>query len=118
MSIHRLFEIIQLNENELLTQWLRLQNENLAARRDRISETQLQANSQNFIMAFREALSTGGSADTSRPEWGPLRKELDDLAPIRAFPDLIRAPITRTPIAIGSFEPVWLAFSRHNPTVQ
>jgi len=80
----KLCEIIQRNENDLLAQWLRLQNETLASRRDRISDSQLRANSQSFITAFRDALSGGDSSDTTRPEWNNLRKELEDLSKQRA----------------------------------
>src|SRR5580704_2777859 len=84
VSTKRLFEIIQRDEGELLAEWMRMQNETLAARRDRISENQLRANSQNFIMAFREALSAGDSSNTSTAEWASLRKELEDLSKQRA----------------------------------
>jgi rsbT co-antagonist protein RsbR len=81
---NRLFEIIQRNENDLLLEWVRLQSETLASRRDRISESQLRANSQDFVMAFREALSAGDSADIRRPEWSKLRKVLEELSQQRA----------------------------------
>jgi rsbT co-antagonist protein RsbR len=84
VSTKRLFEIIQRHEDVLLSDWMRLQGESLASRRDRISESQLRANSQNFVMAFREALSAGDSSDTSRAEWGSLRKQLEDLSKQRA----------------------------------
>jgi rsbT co-antagonist protein RsbR len=84
VSTKPLFEIIQRNEGELLADWMRLQNETLAARRDRISESQLRANSQDFIVAFRDALSAGDSSDTSTAAWASLRRELADLSKQRA----------------------------------
>ena len=84
MSTHRIFEVIQRYENDLLAEWLRLQNVNLAARRDRISESQLRANLQDFLMALRDATSTSESVDTTRPEWTKLRDLLAEFSKQRA----------------------------------
>jgi rsbT co-antagonist protein RsbR len=61
-----------------------LQNQSIAARRDRISESQLRANSQDFIMSLRDALSASESSDTSRPEWSRLREVLAEFSKQRA----------------------------------
>jgi rsbT co-antagonist protein RsbR len=84
VSTHRIFEIIQRYEDDLLADWLRLQNQSIAARRDRISESQLRANSQDFIMSLRDALSASESSDTSRPEWSRLREVLAEFSKQRA----------------------------------
>lgn len=84
MSTQSLLDIVQRHENDLLTEWLRLQNRNLAARRDRISESQLRANSQDFIMGLREALAATDSPDTSGAEWAKLREVLTEVSKQRA----------------------------------
>jgi rsbT co-antagonist protein RsbR len=84
VSIYRIFEVIKRHENDLLGDWLRLQNQSLAARRDRISESQLRANSQDFIMGLRDAISASDSADTGRPEWSKLREILSEFSKQRA----------------------------------
>jgi rsbT co-antagonist protein RsbR len=84
VSTHNLFEIVQRHENDLLAEWLRLQNQNLAARRDRISESQLRANSQDFVMGLREALSATHSSNTAGIEWAKLREVLTEVSKQRA----------------------------------
>lgn len=84
MSKTRLPEIIAHHEKELLIDWLRRQNEALAGRRDRISETQLRANSQDFLRALNEALSRNGSLDIGQPEWTSIRDLLSEFSRQRA----------------------------------
>jgi rsbT co-antagonist protein RsbR len=84
VSIQRLVEIINQHENDILADWIRLQNQTQASHRDRISEMQLRANSHDFMMALREALSTASSADINRADWAKLREILDDLSKQRA----------------------------------
>jgi rsbT co-antagonist protein RsbR len=84
VSTHNLFEIVQRYENDLLAEWLRLQNQSLAARRDRISESQLRANSQDFVMGLRDALSATDSSNTAGAEWAKLRGILTEVSKQRA----------------------------------
>jgi rsbT co-antagonist protein RsbR len=84
VSIQRLVEIINQHENDILADWIRLQNQTQPSHRDRISEMQLRANSHDFMMALREALSTASSADINRADWAKLREILDDLSKQRA----------------------------------
>ena len=84
MSTHRIFEVIKRHEDDLLAEWLRLQDQSLASRRDRISESQLRANSQDFIMGLRDAMSASETADTTRPEWARLRGVLAEFSKQRA----------------------------------
>jgi rsbT co-antagonist protein RsbR len=101
VSTHNLFEIVQRYENDLLAEWLRLQNQNLAARRDRISESQLRANSQDFVMGLREALSATDSSNTAGGEWTKLRGVLTEVSRQRA--SLGFSP-TETAIFVFSFK--------------
>jgi rsbT co-antagonist protein RsbR len=84
VSTHRIFEIIQRHENDLLAEWLRLQNQSLVARRDRIPESQIRANSQDFVMGLRDAMSTSDSADTTQKGWAKLREILAEFSKQRA----------------------------------
>jgi rsbT co-antagonist protein RsbR len=80
----RLSEIVARHESELLSEWLRLQNEFFAARRDRVSEPQLRANSQNFLRALTEALSQNAGLDLAKPEWSNMRDLLSEVSRQRA----------------------------------
>jgi rsbT co-antagonist protein RsbR len=80
----RLSEIVARHESELLSEWLRLQNEFFAARRDRVSEPQLRANSQNFLRALTEALSQNAGLDLAKPEWSDMRDLLSEVSRQRA----------------------------------
>jgi rsbT co-antagonist protein RsbR len=84
VSTQQLSDVIQRHENNLLTTWLKLQDQTIASRRDRISESQLRANSQDFIMGLREALAASNSSDTSGSTWSKLREKLGEFSKQRA----------------------------------
>ena len=79
METTRMLEIIGRHEKDLLAEWVRLQNELLAARRDRISEGKLRASSQEFLRALTEALSQDAGADLSSAKWSNMRDLLAEL---------------------------------------
>jgi rsbT co-antagonist protein RsbR len=101
MSKTRLPDIIAHHEKELLNEWLQHQNEALSGRRDRIPETQLRANSQDFLRALNEALSKNAGADISRPEWTSMRDLLGEFSRNRATQGLTP---TETAIFVFSFK--------------
>lgn len=80
----RLPDIISRHEKELLGEWLRLQNEFLLGQRDRVSETQLEGSSRDFLRALSEALSRDAGSDIGRPEWSGMRDLLADISRQRA----------------------------------
>lgn len=80
----RLPDIIARHERDLLNDWLRLQNEFLEARRDRVSEPQLRANSHDFLKALTEALSQNASSDIGDTRWSTMRDLLTEIARQRA----------------------------------
>ena len=84
MSTNLLSEILSRFENELLTDWLRLQKEALGSNRERISEPNLRAQSHDFLDALREALKTGETVDLSKPQWARMRDMLGELSRQRA----------------------------------
>ena len=97
----RLPDIIARHEKDLLSEWVRLQNEFLAARRERISEPQLRANSQDFIQALMEALSQNAVPDLGTAKWSRMRDLLTEIARQRAIQGF--AP-TETSIFVFSFK--------------
>ncbi len=97
----RLPDIIARHEKDLLSEWTRLQNEFLAARRDRISESQLRANSQDFIKALTEALSQNAGPDLGADKWSRMRDLLTEIARQRAIQGF--AP-TETSIFVFSYK--------------
>lgn len=84
MTKTRIPEIIQHHQDALLNEWLRLQSQLLSARRDRISEQQLKANSEDFLNALSDALSRNGGTDIAVPEWSRVRDLLTELSRQRA----------------------------------
>lgn len=84
MPTHQLSDIIQRHEDDLLTKWLATQNQAIAARRDRITESQLRANSQDFIMVLGQAVAATKTDDISTPEFSRVREMLDDVSKTRA----------------------------------
>ncbi|HEX3681519.1 MAG TPA: STAS domain-containing protein [Bryobacteraceae bacterium] len=101
MSKTRLPAIIEQHEKELLKEWQQRQKEALSGRRDRISETQLRANSQDFLRALAEALSKGASSDISQPEWTSMRDLLGEFSKNRATQGFTP---TETAIFVFSFK--------------
>lgn len=85
MNKTRVPEIIAQQENGLLSDWLGLQNEALSGRRDRISETQIKANSRDFLHVLTEALSRDAGSDLARPEWSSMRDLLGEISRQRAI---------------------------------
>ena len=79
MTKSSLPEIIARNEEDLLSEWIQLQNETLSGRLDRISQPQLRAKSQDFLRVFNAALSKGGGLNIGTSEWSSMRDLLTEL---------------------------------------
>lgn len=84
MVSSRLVGILERNEGELLSDWIALQNHTQAGQRDRVSDTQMQAHSHDFVMELRQALQRAGSTDIHTAEWSRLRDMLGSLSRQRA----------------------------------
>jgi rsbT co-antagonist protein RsbR len=84
LSNNLLSETLSRHENELLTDWLRLQKESLGSGHERISESNLRTQSHDFLDALREALKARGTRDLGKPEWARMRDLLGDLSRQRA----------------------------------
>lgn len=97
----RLPEIIARHEKDLLSEWIRLQNEFLAARRDRVSEPQLRTNSHDFLKALTEALAQNAGPELGSAVWSTMRDLLTEVARQRAAQGF--SP-TETSIFVFSFK--------------
>ncbi len=85
MPNSRLLDLIDRYQSEILSDWLRLQNQSLPRRRDAVSDIQLKSDSQALLTAIREALMAGNEAHIDRPEWANVRNVLSDLSRQRAL---------------------------------
>jgi len=84
MAQSRLSEIIAVHEKDLIKEWLVRQNEFLSERRDRMSDSQQRANSQEFLQALTEAISRNAGLDIESEKWSSMRTLLADLGRQRA----------------------------------
>lgn len=73
-------DIIEQYEGDLLSDWIRRQQESLAARRDLISEAELRTDSRNLLSVLRETVSRGGDLKITHAEWAKARDMLGDLS--------------------------------------
>ncbi len=80
----RILEIIGRHEQELLSEWLSVQMESLRFRRDRVSESQLRANSQEFLTVLIQSLTADSANDVNAVAWQRTREFLTDLSRQRA----------------------------------
>jgi rsbT co-antagonist protein RsbR len=78
-----LTDLIGQDEPGILQRWLETQVAASTFRPDRISKTELQENSTQFLSAFRRATASG-SADIHGADWAAVRHVLDALSASRA----------------------------------
>jgi rsbT co-antagonist protein RsbR len=82
----RLSDILRRHEAEVLSDWLRRQQESIARRRDLISDQELQAQSGEFLSLLSTALQQGGSGDVSRSgPWAPVLEMLAGISRSRSL---------------------------------
>jgi rsbT co-antagonist protein RsbR len=82
----RLAELIGRHETELLTDWLRVQQDSITRRRDLISDQELQAQSREFLALLTTALQQGGTTDVGREgPWAPVRDMLTGISRSRSI---------------------------------
>jgi rsbT co-antagonist protein RsbR len=85
LSTNLFSEILLRHENELLTEWLQLQKESLAGARERLPESQVRAQSHDFLVALRDALGGGAGSDVNEAKWARMRELLADISRQRAM---------------------------------
>ena len=81
----RLAELIDKHYNDLLSEWIRLEQEGVGQKRERVSESQLRTTAQQILTGIREALLSGQGNDVNRAEWTGVRDILTDLSRQRAL---------------------------------
>ncbi len=82
----RLPEILRKYDSEILRDWLRLQQESVARRRDLISDQELQAQSKEFLGLLQTAVQTGAFRDVQRgAEWAAVRDMLSAITRSRSI---------------------------------
>jgi rsbT co-antagonist protein RsbR len=75
--------LIEMNQPELLNDWLARQAAVATTRRDLISDAQLREQSSEFLAGFANAARTG-SLDVKGPEWTQVRELLAEVSRARA----------------------------------
>jgi rsbT co-antagonist protein RsbR len=82
----RIPDILRNHEADVLSQWMRLQQESVARRRDLISDQELLAQSKEFLGLLQRAAQTGGFADVQRGvDWAPVRDMLSGISRSRGI---------------------------------
>src|SRR5947207_14922198 len=74
LSTTLLGEILRQHQQDVLSEWMQLQLEGAAARRDLISESELRQQSRDFLSAFGVAVTNGDRVEG--PAWAPVREIL------------------------------------------
>jgi rsbT co-antagonist protein RsbR len=81
----RIPEYLKKYENELLTEWMRAQMATTAFRSDLTNESDLREESRRFLNSLAAACQSGNLEKIDRPEWNPLREQLNQLSRSRAI---------------------------------
>ena len=80
----QLADLIHARESEILGEWLSLQMESVASRRDLISESELKQQSKDFLANFRVAVADSDRFDVASRLWQPVRDLLAHISESRA----------------------------------
>jgi rsbT co-antagonist protein RsbR len=80
----RLPAIVEQHQQEILTEWVRLQLETGAWRAGRLQETQLREESQRFLGLLASSIPKGLQFDTRSSQWSETRDFLNELSRSRA----------------------------------
>ena len=81
----RIVEVFALHEQTLLKEWLVAQATSLVARKDLISEVDLNKQSSEFLAIFTPACRTGSLTDITTPNWKPVLDFLGQVSRSRAI---------------------------------
>jgi rsbT co-antagonist protein RsbR len=82
----RIPEILRKHEAEILSDWMRQQQESISRRRDLISDQELQAQSREFLRLLQAATQDGSFADVERGAgWAPVRDMLGGISRTRGI---------------------------------
>jgi rsbT co-antagonist protein RsbR len=78
-----LAEILRRDRNSILDEWVKLQLDSAATRRDLISEAEIRQQSHEFLSTFAQAVLSGEGFHASSPTWAPVREVLTRISAIR-----------------------------------
>jgi rsbT co-antagonist protein RsbR len=76
--------LMRSHESRILADWITLQLQSTATRRDLMADDQLRRESKEFLAAFTSAAEAGGIADAHDAHWGPVRDLLARISRSRA----------------------------------
>jgi rsbT co-antagonist protein RsbR len=82
LSTMVLGEILRQHQHDLLSEWMQLQIESAASRRDLISDAELRQQSRDFLLALSHAVMSGDRIEGS--SWTPVREMLSRFSESRA----------------------------------
>jgi rsbT co-antagonist protein RsbR len=80
----RLPDIIRAHEQQILADWMSRQMTSIASRRDLINESELRAQSRDFLAAFSRAVESGGAENPDAGVWTTVRELLSRISRSRA----------------------------------
>jgi rsbT co-antagonist protein RsbR len=105
-SLQILNELLTKGHDAILQRWMDAQTGSPAFRSDRISRTELQEQSRQFLALLRGAAASG-STDTGSPAWAPAREFLEELSMSRAHQGF--SPIETASFVFALKEPLFAA---------
>jgi rsbT co-antagonist protein RsbR len=77
-------EIVRKYEQEILSEWIELQQKSVTQRNDLISSAGLQEQSRAFLTALCQAMQTGGISNLDGQHWAVVREMLGSISASRA----------------------------------
>lgn len=78
-------EIIRKYEDEILAEWMRLQQQAVNRRSDLIADAELHEQSRAFLIEVRQAVQAEGFASINTPAWSSVRDLLGSISSSRAL---------------------------------
>ncbi len=78
-------EIIRKYEDEILAEWMKLQQQAVNSRSDLIADAELREQSRAFLIEVRQAVQAGGFANINTPAWSSVRDLLASISSSRAL---------------------------------
>jgi rsbT co-antagonist protein RsbR len=80
----RISELLRQHEQEVLTSWVRLQEQNLSMHNNLLKAGELEEQCRTFLRALIAALAEGGGEIATGPTYGRTREILSDISRARA----------------------------------
>ena len=81
----RIAEVLEHNEAEILSDWMKEQATALTQRPDLMKESELRQQSTKFLKLFREGIAGNNLIDIQQPIWEPVREFIGEVSRSRAI---------------------------------